>query len=117
MNENEKTTVCPGCENHCLSTALKCGKGRAILSGEANREFSEHGHGHGHHGHHGKPRWDNVDKESLPGKLIRCMDYMRHSLREDGTLSEDLFQVLSTEDQVALKALLEKLLDGWNGTV
>lgn len=117
MNENEKTTACPGCENHCPSTALKCGKGRAIFSGEANGELSEHGHGYGHHGHHGKPRWDNVDKESLPGKLIRCMDHMRHSRREDGTLPEELFQVLSTEEQAALKALLEKLLDGWNETV
>lgn len=116
---------CPRCGNHCPVSALKCGKGRKYFGVENEvsvdrrehkhdcehkhehecRQDHEHKHKHEHkHGHkHDHPQGE------LSCLLHRCGRFVRHA----GLEEDELFQALTDEERVALKAALEKLSAGW----
>ena len=95
---------CPGCSHHCDLNNLQCGKGEAILRGE---EVSSHSHEHkeGRHGgkHHGHRR-----PEFPEGSLADLMSKCGHRLFHGG--DEGIFDVLSAQEQNALRDILTKLL-------
>lgn len=97
----ENTPKCPCCSNHCEQNNLQCGKGESYFNGEAEGSRShgpEHGH---HHGHHKHPEFPSG---SLPDLLMQCGGKLFHG---EG---EDMFHVLTGEEQDTLSALLGKLL-------
>ena len=106
----ENMNKCPGCSQHCDRNNLQCGKGEAIFNGEINPD-STHTHSHSggkKHGHHGEKRHSHRRPEFPAGSLADLIAKCGHRLfhGED----ESMFAVLTEDETVALKKLLNKLL-------
>ncbi len=103
----ENMNKCPGCSQHCDRNNLQCGKGEAYFNGESLPSH-EQGHGEGkHHGskHHGHK---HHRPEFPAGSLADLMAKCGHRLYHGG--DESMFAVLTKEESVMLKTILNKLL-------
>lgn len=106
----ENMNKCPGCSQHCDRNNLQCGKGEAIFNGEISSD-STHTHGHSEgkkHGHHGGKHHSHRRPEFPAGSLADLMAKCGHRLFHGG--DESMFAVLTEDETVALKKLLNKLL-------
>ncbi|MGM9942353.1 MAG: hypothetical protein ACI32N_10265 [Bulleidia sp.] len=96
---------CPVCPRHCDLNDPHCDRGRTYA--QTGRMPEEKGHGHG-----ARLQFDNPDQQLI-------MKYLHHAVNaaDRGGFTQDMagsmFEVLSDEETVTLKNLLEKLSDNW----
>lgn len=91
-----KEKTCPECANHCLVSALQCGKGMAYF-GLRGQE-------------------PDADAQTLEARLVALLRRCGHHLHDNAGRGADaaaLTAALTGADKAALETLLQKLLAAW----
>jgi len=97
-NENR----CPCCSRHCPRNKICCKRGRCYFSNLERKETPAK--------NQKTHKWDRYTREGgLARKLLCLASRTKKRLRKSICTEDEIFEVLSADEQLMLSALLDKL--------